>query len=508
MQKRPRYVGEAALTTKIFDGKEPDCVWHRLMLDASIPSDAAIEVQSRSHNDPNLLAAQAFQDEPAPYKRRNGTELPWTNAGVDTYELLFQRATGRYIQLRLILSGSGRSTPKIRALRAYYPRFSYLSHYVPSVYREDTASASFLDRFLANTEGFFTSIEDRIATVQALFDVASAPPDTLAWLANWFGVALDPAWTEPKQRLFLRNAMQFFEARGTLPGLIMALRLTLENCADQGIFTAQSNPLTSVRIVEGFRNRSLPIGMLQDSAAASGLPVQLQTNLWTPSQGGDELNRRYREALQLPATALYPLSLQTSDPNYSGWQAFSRTTLGFVPSISPDPALWKAFLVTRYFTITALNAAYLMNFSNFDDVALPLTTPQQPQALTDWYRFQGVVLMQSSAHQFTVYLPQPVTGTSDASTRLAKRVIDLEKPAHTTYDIQFYWAFFRVGDARLGQDSVLDSGSRAPQLLGPAVLGSTYVGSTYLSRELPGSARSRAFLQPDSTQQCAKGDRT
>ena len=59
--------------------------------------------------------------------------------------------------------------------------------YLPAVYREDAQSASFIERFLANFEGFYTAIEDLIAAVQVLFDVRSAPPEALAWLAAWFG---------------------------------------------------------------------------------------------------------------------------------------------------------------------------------------------------------------------------------------------------------------------------------------------------------------------------------
>ena len=53
--------------------------------------------------------------------------------------------------------------PRLHALRIYYPRFSYLTRYLPGVYQEDAVSASFLDRFLANVEGTNTAIEDRIA---------------------------------------------------------------------------------------------------------------------------------------------------------------------------------------------------------------------------------------------------------------------------------------------------------------------------------------------------------
>jgi hypothetical protein len=120
--------------------------------------------------------------------------------------------------------------------------------------------------------------------------------------------------------------------------------------------------------------------------------------------------------------------------------------------------------------------------------------------LADWYQFQGALLIDATAHQFTVYLPlapgdAQSTTTQRSKLSLARRVIDLEKPAHTAYDIKFYWAFFRVGDARLAQDTVLDQGSRALQLLLPAVLGDTYTGSAYLSSELPGEPRHRPFLK-------------
>lgn len=504
IQRRPRYVEEATLFTKIkdFDSHEPDCTWHRLMLDAAIPSDTQVTVYSRAHNDPDYLALQDWNEEPGPYQRGNGTELPWTvmPADLETWELLFQKARGRYLQLKIVLSGNGRLTPRIRALRAYYPRFSYLKNYLPSAYREDQSSASFVERFLANMEGFYTSIEDRIATAQSLLDACSAPSDALDWLANWFGVALDPAWSESKRRSFLHHATTFFEARGTLPGLMMALRLTLEDCTDPGIFINPVQANNGPRIAEKFRSRRLPLGLLQDMPAESGLPTKLQTAAWTPAQGADDLDQRYQQSLNLTPDKQYPISLPSTDPLYSQWKDFSMSTLGMVPA-KPDTGsdLWTTFLRSRYGVLSALNAAYRSTYAAFEDVPFPSALPRQPQPLLDWYQFQGMLLMQATAHQFIVYLPMPLADAQDTQAHkakfdLARRVVALEKPAHTTFEIKFYWAFFRLGEARLGADSLLDHGSRAPELMRPVVLGDSYAGSGYLSHEQPCQPRERQFL--------------
>jgi phage tail-like protein len=517
-QCRPRYAATADLytpcgvpddqgrpppgTRPAFDGRVPDCVWHRLMLDACIPPQTQVVVWSRAANDPRDLPRTAWQQEPPPYLRRDGSEQPFvaprTAPGDGTWELLFQRAQGRYLQLHLRVSGNRRSTPRLRALRAYYPRFSYLGRYLPAVYRQDAGSASFLDRFLANPEGFYTAIEDRIAAVQMLFDPASAPAADLAWLAGWFGVVLDPLWDERKRRLFLQNAMVFFQYRGTARGLEMALRLAHEPCADTSIFdpAAPTMPARSFRIVEAWQARITP-GLLPNGASASGWSASPR---WTPDQGGAALNRLYAQAVA--GSVVFPLIAPT-DSTLTAWKSFCQSALGFVPSTSPtDAGRWQDFLARRYRRVSALNQAYQGGYATFAAVPLPQTLPPDGATLLDWYQFQAVVLPTvATAHRFTVLLPAPPSDP-DGSLRqqrldLTNRVIELEKPAHTVFDVKFYWAYFRVGAVRLGEDSIIDRGSRAPELLPPLVLGQGYLAGSYLAPGFPQDVCERPVLGRD-----------
>src|SRR6185369_4443029 len=150
-------------------------------------------------------------------------------------------------------------TPHLRALRLWYPRFSYVERFLPGVYREEPVSASFLERFLANFEGLNTAIEDRIATAETLFDPRTAPAEMLDWLASWYEVALDPVWDERRRRLFIANASAFFGWRGTIRGLLLALKLALDTTITAADFVLDGPDCAcpgTIRIVEAYRSRA------------------------------------------------------------------------------------------------------------------------------------------------------------------------------------------------------------------------------------------------------------
>lgn len=573
-QPRPRYNLEATIFTPLadedaqipanrtqprdaFDGREPDCVWHRLMLDACIPPGAEVLVWSRAANEQRELALAEWRPEPSPYLRSNGSELPFVTQsskrirGQGTWELLFQNARGRFLQLQIRLSGNGRITPRLRALRAYYPRFSYLNHYLPAVYREDSDSASFLDRFLANVEGIYTGIEDRIAAAQMLFDAGAAPSEALNWLAAWFGVALDPLWEDERKRLFIKHAIEFFNSRGTIRGMETALRLALDSCVDESLFTDKVASASGIRIVEKYRTRHASGVVFGDPTDYEDVPTGLSTRWLTAetkssravSRSSGATGTKDFESLQAispgPAAGDLPVfeGATAITREQQGWQTFlmgryagiedfnrayvskghpRRTKFSEIP-LPPDlPSqgapfddwlgwlgissqagearerkLWQNFLARRYRFISALNKAYETLWPNFETVSLPNETPTRNLATRDWQLFARVVLgMHQRAHKFTVLLPVQLAHRDnqvalDERRARAEQIINLEKPAHTSFDVKFYWAAFRLGEARLGTDTIVDRGSRMLYLTRPMILDQTYLAAGYLDSRNP-----------------------
>jgi phage tail-like protein len=292
-----------------FDSQQPGCVWHRLFLDAEIPNGTSVSIRARASDDPELLPLAQWLPQPVPYERSDGPELPWYDPwadlrdpsgqlpdGTGTWELLFQQVTGRYLQLQLTLQGNGRSTPLLRSVRAWYPRFSYLAHYLPAVYAANDSPGGFLDRFLANFEGFYTSIEERIENSDLLLDARTTLSADLPWLARWFGLTLDPRWNEAQRRFLVRNMDRFYRLRGTVPGLVSTLRIYLSSAPDDSVFCCTG--AGQVRVVERFLTRGI-------SGAASGDPVP------SPNFGAGEYARVAASAHRFDV--LIPADLSADD---------------------------------------------------------------------------------------------------------------------------------------------------------------------------------------------------
>lgn len=535
---RPRFVDRGQIESSPFDSEIVGCTWHRLFVDACIPAEATVRVESRASDDADGLRDQPWQPEPALYRRDDGAEIPYEgdappNSEADdwgTWELLLQHAEGRFVEVRLTLEGDGRTAPRLHALRLYAPRFSYLDEYMPDLYREDEVSARFVEHFLANPEGLLTTIEGKIAKVKALFDVRTVPDEYLDWLATWFGTHFDPALDTRRKRLFLDHAVELFNQRGTLGGLARMLKLVLDPCVDESLFTAAGiagavgRPEDAdehtvrrggIRLIEQFAARDVPRAVVGDARSLEQ-PMKVRVDQpWTPGDGAATLHQRFRTFLgrQRPGSSQKRGSAWGDRPSFppllpsteaengtkkrNDWRLFVRRVIeGPYAAIEAETVQrkggdaadsvtrrFRAFLERRYNTIQRVPASLREGAASFRTVQLPKEVPDG-SSLRDWMHFMGTAVpIHRAAHRFRVLVPvDPDAEIAKQRRRLdvARRVVETQKPAHTAFDVLPYWAAFRVGGVRTGLDTVLGSGSRYSSLLvGEGALAEETVGAAH-----------------------------
>ncbi|WP_138760658.1 phage tail protein [Modestobacter altitudinis] len=242
--ERVRYSSSGTVDTRPLDSRGHGQQWGRVFVEACVPPDT------------RLLLGAATDDElvdPPPaglaqllplHRRETGRELAWSplppGDRYAVYEAPVAAPPGRYLWLRLQLTGPGCTTPRVRAVRAEFPGHGLVEK-LPGAYRRDPVATGFLRRYLALLDGQLTDMESRSVRRDLLLDPWSAPPELLDWLASLVGLTLDARWTERARRTVLAEAGWLFHRRGTPGGLRRLLEIYLG---------------APVVVLEGFRLRA------------------------------------------------------------------------------------------------------------------------------------------------------------------------------------------------------------------------------------------------------------
>jgi phage tail-like protein len=227
--------------TRALDSTIPNCQWHRVLLNASLPKGTSIQIDSFSaEEDPHNANSDSPPQAVDPLDASFNQWKLCIKAGDDNPDCLVQSGPGRYLWFRLTFSSNGLTTPQadrqgwdppsvlsrgsptLRSLKVFYPRVSYLQ-YLPAVYQENEDSRLFLDRFLSIFQSEFDDLDLKIDRIWQLFNPGSVPAKALGWLASWLALEVDPGWSENKLRKMLKKAFRAQCQRGTVKGLVQAI---------------------------------------------------------------------------------------------------------------------------------------------------------------------------------------------------------------------------------------------------------------------------------------------
>jgi len=215
------------LLTKAIDSGIPRCRWHRVVLDAEVPSGTTLEVAVSTSEDPKPTPQGNSSEERGWENFNAGVPHPldWQTAPPGALDALIQQQPpGRYLFVRLRLIGNGSSTPIVHRVRLEFPRKTSLD-LLPPVYRENPDTEDFTERFLSLFDATISDLDAAIERYPALLDPDGVPTEVLPWLGTFVDVAFDQSWTVQRRRMILRAVPELYKMRGTVEGLKKAIQL-------------------------------------------------------------------------------------------------------------------------------------------------------------------------------------------------------------------------------------------------------------------------------------------
>lgn len=108
-------------------------------------------------------------------------------------------------------SGAGVARGGIDGLRTPYP----LATLLPAFLQED----ALLTRMTAALDEVLAPVVSVLDCLEAYVDPLVAPPDFVAWLAEWVGAPLDERWSERRRRASVLAGAALHRLRGTPEGV-------------------------------------------------------------------------------------------------------------------------------------------------------------------------------------------------------------------------------------------------------------------------------------------------
>ncbi|MDQ1707811.1 MAG: hypothetical protein QOJ88_1022 [Pyrinomonadaceae bacterium] len=226
----PKLLLLGQLITRAIDSGMPRCRWHRVRLDADVPSGTTLEIAVATSEPNSAGEEQAPQGEGAKAEGwesfNAGVPHPtdWQVAPAGTLDFLINQPPGRLLYVRLRLTGNGKISPVVRRVRLDFPRITSLE-LLPPVYRDNPEAEDFTERFLALFDASIGELDHAIERAPALLDPNGVPAEVLPWLGSFLDLIFDPGWSAEMRRKVLSALPKLYPQRGTVTGLSETIKL-------------------------------------------------------------------------------------------------------------------------------------------------------------------------------------------------------------------------------------------------------------------------------------------
>ncbi|KAF0648730.1 MULTISPECIES: phage tail protein [Streptomyces] len=200
------HLTDGSYVTALVDSGISRCRWHRVRVDADVPPGTSVSV--------SLVVTEDGRYE----------DGDWRAAAPGAADFLVDQPPGRYLRLRLRLTGDGAATPVVRRVRLDFPR-STSADLLPPAFRQDPAADDFTERFLSLFDAALAELDRVVERYPALLDADGVPDRVLPWLAGLMGLSFESGWDARTRRALLAAAPGLYRRRGTPWALREAVRI-------------------------------------------------------------------------------------------------------------------------------------------------------------------------------------------------------------------------------------------------------------------------------------------
>ncbi|MGI9303098.1 MAG: phage tail protein [Gammaproteobacteria bacterium] len=221
-----QYATQGQLLSLAIDSGIPRCRWHRVRLEGSVPSSTSLSFSVSTSEVPTPQAQGIADGDWSAFAPGRPHPADW-QTGTGSPDFLIRQPPGRYLFVRIRMTGDGVQTPRLQRVRLDFPRQTSLDQ-LPLVYRDTPQAEDFGERFLALFDAFLADVDEQIERLPALLDVPGVPDSVLPWLGSFLDIAMDPAWDTARRRRLLQAAPKLYRMRGTVDGMRAAIRLLFD----------------------------------------------------------------------------------------------------------------------------------------------------------------------------------------------------------------------------------------------------------------------------------------
>jgi phage tail-like protein len=231
--------------SNVFDSLEAQTQWFKLEVDSKVPNNTTIRLTFFAndtpyvldHNDQRVDIYKVIRDlELSPQQK----DKLFINTNFEVFinpsECIFNKLKGRYLWFKVEFFAQQSELPVMKKLKAHIRGKNWID-YLPEIYRTDSKSSWFTERYLYIFQDLYEKMETQIDNVDLLFNPEITNRGFLEWLAKWLNISNAYMWNDQQLRYFTKNALNIYKTLGTKESIITMVKLytgeepvIVENC--------------------------------------------------------------------------------------------------------------------------------------------------------------------------------------------------------------------------------------------------------------------------------------